>query len=38
MISVNNMATCPFAVPSEPHRSALLGLLGPPSASPGGGR
>jgi hypothetical protein len=37
MISVNNVATCPFVVLSEPYRSTLLGLLGPLSASPGGG-
>ena len=36
MISVNNVATCPFVVLSEPYRSTLLGLLGPLSASPGG--
>lgn len=36
MISVDNVAVCPFSVLSEPHRSALLGLLGPQSASPNG--
>ena len=36
MISVNNVAVCPFGVLPEPHRSTLLGLLGPLSASPGG--
>lgn len=36
MISVNNVAVCPFAVLPEPHRTLLLGLLGPQSASPGG--
>ena len=36
MISVDNVTVCPFVVLSEPHRSTLLGLLGPQSASPHG--
>ena len=36
MISVNNATICPFTALSEPHRSGLLALMGPQSASPAG--
>lgn len=36
MIAIDNVTVCPFTVLNEPHRAALLGLLGPQSASPAG--
>lgn len=36
MVSINNRSACPFNVLDEPHRSDLLGLLGPQRNSPFG--
>lgn len=36
MVAVDNRTVCPFDVLSEPHRSQLLALLGPMSATPAG--
>lgn len=36
MIAVNDVTVCPFSVLAEPHRSRLLALLGPQSATPFG--
>lgn len=35
-IAIANATVCPFTALSEPHRSALLGLLGPQTRSPSG--
>jgi hypothetical protein len=36
MISVDDASVCPFSVLAEPHRTQLLNMLGPQSASPSG--
>jgi hypothetical protein len=35
-IAVDDVTLCPFSALNEPHKSALLGLLGPQSATPTG--
>ncbi|MGE3492977.1 MAG: hypothetical protein AB7N29_23470 [Vicinamibacterales bacterium] len=35
-IGINNATVCPFAVLNEPHRSTLLAMMGPQSATPSG--
>ena len=35
-IGINDVTVCPFSVLEEPHRSRLLGLLGPQANSPAG--
>jgi hypothetical protein len=36
MIAINDVTVCPFTPLAEPHRSALLAMLGPKTASPFG--
>lgn len=36
VIQISDKTACPFSVLGEPHKSTLLSLLGPKSASPNG--